>query len=129
MKIFVSKLDNMYNVHTNESSSYDHVIEVSEQKFIEWENALRHFDQTQEEICQAIFQHYLKQEDIDHLKRCFATSANRAQKGYILTRFGWKQVDTSLWEKDGKQLRIHEAYDECKRNFEETTVRGELEKS
>ncbi len=96
----------------------DSTVEATEERIIYWRKVIHAFHKVQQEIEQAIWDYDHKQEDIRNLRQSFANEKpSRQDKGYILKKFGWTQVDTSLWEKDGRQVRLHEAYDECKREF------------
>lgn len=121
MKAYISEseLYPCYGVRLK-PNTYDPVVDVPEETIRKWCEISILFHKAQSEIEQAIRDYERKQEEIKHLQSCFAkVNPSRTDKGYILSRFGWEQVDTSLWEKDGRQVRLHEAYAECKQNFEQ----------
>jgi hypothetical protein len=96
----------------------DYEIDVDEETYHKWRQISDKFHDMQEEIRRAIRAYEFKQEEINHLKECFKhEQPSRVNKGYILSKFGWTQVDTSVWEKNGRQERLHVAYDECKKEF------------
>jgi hypothetical protein len=97
------------------TSSFDEEIDVDEETIHRWRHASNVFYQAQKEIEKAISDYQIKQRELEHLRDCFAKpNPSRTDKGYVLFKLGWKQVDTSLWEKDGRSVRLHEAYAEAK---------------
>lgn len=104
-----------------EPGYHESMVDVPEEKIRKWQEISNLFYQSQNEIRLAISDYKHKQEEIRHLKAAFAKeNPSRTDKGYILRQFGWEQIDTSLWEKDGRQVRLHEAYNECKQDFLES---------
>ncbi len=100
---------------------HESVVDVPEETIRKWRKIQRLYFNAQAEIEAAVREYERKQEEIKHLQRCFANAnPSRRDKGYLLEKLGWTQIDTSLWEKDGRQVRLHEAYAECKRHFEES---------
>jgi hypothetical protein len=123
MKAYVSEneLYPCYGVGLKKDAG-DDTVDVPEERILYWRKVMRAFHRVQQEIRDAIFDFQRKQEEIRHLKYCFAReNPSRQDKGYILQKFGWTQVDTSVWEKDGRQVRLHEAYNECTQNVQEAT--------
>lgn len=121
MKAFVveSELYPYYCLTLNPDAIYEEEINVDEQTLSRWKEAAKAFFAMQDEIKQAISDHQLKQKEIEHLADCFAKPhPSRMEKGYVLGKLGWEQIDTSLWVKDGRQVRLHEAYIEAKTEFE-----------
>lgn len=117
MKVFVyeSELYPCYSILPRGGAGADGVIEVSEEKYNEWKQKIRDFHGAHEEIRRAMFEAQHKREENEWLKRRFANpNPSRTQKASALIEFGWKQVDTSVWEKDGRQERLHVAYEEVK---------------
>lgn len=103
--------------------AHESVVDVPEEVIRKWRIIARVFHKSQAEIKQAIQDYERKQEQIKHLQSCFARiNPSRQDKAYILQEFGWNQIDTSLWQKDGRQVRLHEAYNECRQEFEQMTV-------
>lgn len=99
---------------------YDFVVDVPEETIRKWRKISALFHKTQGEIEQAIREYEHKMEVVKYLKSAFAkVNPSRRDKEYILVKFGWEQKDTSLWEKEGRQVRLHDAYNECKQAFEE----------
>ena len=99
----------------------DDIVDVPEELIIKWQRISDLFFKAQNQIERAIQSYNRKQERIKWLQERFnKANPSRRDKEYILQRFGWEQIDTSLWQKDGRQVRLHEAYNECKRQFEES---------
>ncbi len=83
---------------TSKKVGSEYTVDVSEEKINEWRTTAGKFFHVQTEISNAIHQYKVKQEEIKHLRGCFAKSnPSRQDKGYILQKFGWLQIDTSLW--------------------------------
>lgn len=122
--IYESELWPCLTVST-QPGTHEHEIDAPEAQIEQWKTIAAEFYQMQNQIKAAIFQHEHNQEEIKHLAHCFDNpKPSRTDKGYILGKFGWTQIDTSLWEKNGRQVRLHIAYDECKREFEEQNATG-----
>jgi hypothetical protein len=118
--IYESEFYPCYSV-SNLDKGYGEEVDVSEEKIEEWKEICRKFYQAQTEMDQATFQFQFNKKEIDHLNRCFdKVNPSRTDKAYLLNHFGWKQVDTSVWEKDGRQVRLHQAYAEIKQIFQES---------
>ena len=99
--------------------SHNAIVDVPEETIHKWCEIQSLFHNAQSEIEQAIREYERRQEEYKHLQRCFdKTNPSRRDKAYILCQFGWQQIDTSLWEKEGRQARLHDAYNECKGEFE-----------
>ncbi len=116
MKAFVteSELYPCYSVCLN-TKVFDEEIDVDEETIRRWQDSSNAFYRAQQEIKKAISDYQIKQRELEHLRDCFAKpNPSRTDKGYVLFKLGWKQVDTSLWEKDGRSVRLHEAYAEAK---------------
>ncbi|MFY4731229.1 hypothetical protein [Nitrospira sp. BLG_2] len=106
---------------------HESVADVPEETIRKWRKISALFHKSQTEIAGAVRAYEEKQAEIKHLRQCFTNPApSRQDKAYILRKFSWEQIDTSLWEKDGRQVRLHEAYNECKREFDEQYPTGEV---
>lgn len=119
MKVYVTEQEvyPVYSVHKSDKS-YGEEIDIPEEKYQEWMEARRNFWKAQEEIEYAMQVQALGKEEMESLRQSFAKeNPSRTEKGYILQKMGWSQIDTSLWEKDGREVRLHLAYEECKNNF------------
>lgn len=122
MKAYITG-DELYPCYTinMDPGSCGAVIDVPEETLDRWDKIIDLFHQHQGEIRQAIREYEQKQDRLKHLQNCFANpNPSRRDKEYLLPQFGWNQLEVSLWEKDGRQLRLHEAYNECKTEFERT---------
>lgn len=124
--IYENELFPCYGVCTK-PGYHESVVDVPEETIRKWQKIARIFHKSQAEIAAAVSAYEHKQAEIKHLRQCFAnTNPSRQDKGYILRKFGWEQIDTSLWEKDGREVRLHEAYNECKREFDEQHPASEV---
>lgn len=125
MKAYINiTQSNHYEINTQPTlynSQYE--INVSQETLEEWLRITKEFFLTQNKIETAIWQakfqkHNFNNQEIKIVKENFAKqNPSRMDKSLILRMFGWQQVDTSLWEKDGTQLRLHLAYAECEQEF------------
>jgi len=102
----------------DDSSSLRPDIEVSDDVYAQWKAAEAAFFEAQGEIESCKRQKEFKEERVEWFTKCFGEdSPSRTDKAYLLRHFGWKQVEISVWEKGGEELRLHEAFSRCRVDF------------